>query len=46
MNESQPKGPTLAEIESRLAELQVNIHRLMCEFIYWNDLMRYSDHPS
>ena len=45
MNESQPKGPTLAEIESRLMELQVNIHRLMCEFIYWNDLMRYPDLP-
>jgi hypothetical protein len=45
MNEPQPKGPTLEEIKARFAELQVNIYRLLSEFVYWNDLMRYPDLP-
>jgi hypothetical protein len=40
------KGPTLEEIKARFAELQVNIYRLLCEFVCWNDVMRYPDLPT
>src|SRR5260370_42485994 len=33
MNEAQPKASTLEEIKARFAELQVNIYRLLSEFV-------------
>lgn len=45
MGESGTSASKLKELQDRFAKLRVNIHNLLCEFIYWNDVMRYPDLP-
>jgi hypothetical protein len=45
MSESASEDPKLKEIKNRFGSLQVRIHHLLVEFIYWNDVFRYPDLP-
>jgi hypothetical protein len=45
MTVSEAKPSERDQSKERFREVQVNVLSLLCEFVYWNDVMRYPDLP-